>query len=53
LVVLDTGFAAVDVAAAARFAAGLVVACFAAAIVVLLLPHSRVFAGFGVWCGMI
>jgi hypothetical protein len=40
-------------AAAARVAAGLVVACFAAAIVVLLLPHSRVFAGFGVWCGMI
>jgi hypothetical protein len=32
-------------AAAARVAAGLVVACFAAAIVVLLLPPSRVFAG--------
>jgi hypothetical protein len=36
---------AVRLAAAARVAAGLVVACFAAAIVVLLLPPSRVFAG--------
>jgi hypothetical protein len=36
---------AVVFAAAARVAAGLVVACFAAAIVVLLLPPSRVFAG--------
>jgi hypothetical protein len=50
--VLADGFCAVaDFAAAARLAAGLVVACFAAAIVVLLLPLLAGVRGFGL-CGL-